>query len=99
MLTTHARLCMSGQPNAQAVLLASAGTASIVVPGSAGVLLLDPATLIALPTLPLAAGGYAVSEAQIPNNPGLRGGSIYWQMLQVNGSSLTLGNRQRLLIQ
>ena len=93
---SNARLGLAGQANATGVLLVSAGTGNTTIPGIGGTLLLDLASLVGLPALALDANGYRALELAIPNDPGLVGASLYWQMLHVSGSTLTLGNRQRL---
>lgn len=98
LLGSNARMGMLGQPGALAVLAASAGTANLPVPGITGNLLLDPATLLFLPGLPFGSSGYLAFDFQIPPDAGLAGAVIHWQMLHVQGTQLTFGNRETLAL-
>jgi murein tripeptide amidase MpaA len=98
-LGSAARFGLCGQSGATVVLCASAGTANIPLPGITGSLLLDPATLLALPAIGLGASGYQGLDLGIPNDASLSGKTLYFQALHAVGSALRLDNRQALRLQ
>jgi hypothetical protein len=96
-LLSRLRIGMAGRAGGQGVMLLSAGTADITIPGFGGRLLLDPIGLGSFPARTFDARGYAAFEVQIPGLASLRGRTLYWQMLHTDGVSLLFGNRQAVL--
>jgi hypothetical protein len=96
---TVARIGMNGAPGGTGTLLVSPlRPTSIVIPGIAGTLLLDPSLVFAFPSVSFGASGYASHDVAIPNDPGLRGGTLHWQMLHASAGSFAFGNAQRLAV-
>ena len=97
-LGSTAKFGMLGAAGARGSLAVSAGTANLSVPGITGNLLLDPGTLVLLPSVVFPLSGYTDVSLTIPNSLALRGVTLYWQMLHASGA-LRLGNRQALTFQ
>jgi hypothetical protein len=99
-LGTSLRLGMNG-PNGSILVpvgaLALLPAPGVVVPGIAGTLLLDPASLVILaPQLPGSAG-YAAIDVAVPNQPGLVGAQIAFQCAWLTASAIRLGDNAAIV--
>lgn len=94
---SSARVGLNGRNGAAGVPLLSTGIADLQIPGVNGRLLLDPSSLVFLPSVPFSTGGFTAFDLPIPNVPALRGNTLYLQQIHVGSlTDLTLGNRQSL---